>query len=155
MAHPHSTEDPEGSPILTPGCKLRKLISRAWGLAGKHPAGQAMQSPALLKTGRTPAAEGGVVSAAEMPPDCVGQGQGGAGSWSVTATVETPPGRGDRDGTMGPWNCQLADSGPPGAADKEHVELVPAGLTRRRWPRGLRGKDPRVCAHGALQGGLS
>lgn len=56
---------------------------------------------------------------------------------------------------MGPWNCQLADSGPPGATDKEHIELVPAGLTWRRWPRGLRGKGPGVCAHGALQGGLS
>lgn len=47
VAHPHSTEGPEGSPILTPGCKLRKYISKVWGLAGKHPAGRAMQSPGL------------------------------------------------------------------------------------------------------------
>ena len=47
VPHPHSTEGPQGSPILTPGYKLRKQISKVRGLVGKHPAGRAMQSPGL------------------------------------------------------------------------------------------------------------
>ena len=37
-----------------------------------------------------------------------------------------------------------------------NTELVPAGLTWRLWTRGLvGGRTPGVCAHGALQAGLS
>ena len=103
----------------------------------------------LLQSGRAPVAGGGV-STAEMPPGCMVRGQAGAGSGSVTAAAETPPGRGDRDWTTGPWNRRLADSGLPGARGKEHIELVPAGLIWHLWTRGLGGQDPRgLCPRGS------
>lgn len=150
VAHPHSTKGPQGSPILTPGCKLRKQIAKVWGLSGKHPMAGQCRALVLLQSGRAPVAGRGF-STAEMPPGCVVQGQGGVGSWSVTAAAETPPGRGDGDRTTGPWNHWLTDSGLPGATGKKHIELVPAGLTWCLWTRGLGvGQDPRgLCPRGS------